>query len=201
MISAYLDGEAGDPAAVEALLERDPEARRLRDELERTRRLLQGLPAPDVSPAFAARVMAHVADPAPARAWWKPFAGVAGPALAAVLLVAALAWAVWPPATVGAPGPVAGVPGEPGVDGTDEAEVLGELFVQVAAGGAVGPDWIGAFSPAGEVDPQTAELIEQLAPALDATADLDTLVATLNPEEAQVFRQLLLEYAGQEVSS
>ena len=58
LLSAYLDGESGDPEAVERLIGGDPAVRRRFEVLQAQSRALRALPPPEVSPAFAARVLA-----------------------------------------------------------------------------------------------------------------------------------------------
>ena len=94
-ISAYIDGESDKPREVERLIETDAEAARLHRELSWMSMSMQALPAPEVHPAFATRIVAHVreqavADAAPA--WRFVFPKVMG-GLAAVL---AIGIAVWP---------------------------------------------------------------------------------------------------------
>ncbi len=94
-ISAYIDGESDKPREVERLIETDAEAARLHRELSWMSMSMQALPAPEVHPAFATRIVAHVreqavADAAPA--WRFVFPKLLG-GLAAVV---AIGFAVWP---------------------------------------------------------------------------------------------------------
>lgn len=108
-LTAYLDGElsVAERANVEAWLARDPEARRVLDELRRTSAAVQGLPRERVPGDFAAGVMARLeresllgatlrmdgaaptASPRPA--WLRPLAMAAS-----LLLVVTAGWFVWP---------------------------------------------------------------------------------------------------------
>jgi hypothetical protein len=95
-ISAYLDGESDAPEKVARLIETDPEAARLFSELSRLSTGLKALPVPEVHPAFATRVMAHVredrqaAGTATSRRWvWMNVFGALAAGVVAVL-------AVWP---------------------------------------------------------------------------------------------------------
>lgn len=94
-ISAYIDGESNAPHEVARLVETDAEAARLYRELSRISSSMQTLPAADVHPAFATRVVAHVrehvaADAAPV---WR---FVLPKVLGGLAAVVAIAIAVWP---------------------------------------------------------------------------------------------------------
>lgn len=94
-ISAYIDGESDTPHEVARLIETNAEAARLYRELSRMSSSMQALPAPDVHPAFATRIVAHVREHAAADAapvWRLVLPKVIG-GLAAVV---AIAIAVWP---------------------------------------------------------------------------------------------------------
>lgn len=92
-LSAYLDGESRDAAALEKLLAEQPGLARQHNDYARIGALLRSLPDPDVHPAFATRVVAHAIEagpaPAPWVAWLKwlvPAAGLAAVVLGAVYL-------------------------------------------------------------------------------------------------------------------
>ena len=95
MLSAYIDGASDAPDEVERLIRTDAEAGRLYAQLSRLSAGLRALPAPDVHPAFATRVLAHVReerDAAAAPAWRHALPKV----LALFAGVAMIAVAVWP---------------------------------------------------------------------------------------------------------
>jgi hypothetical protein len=89
-LSAFLDGEADDPEAVAAHLRRCAACHNRYLELRAMSLTLHALPAPDVTPAFATRVMAQVHEQAPPRRWPVPVAAWAG-AMAVVVLVVVVA--------------------------------------------------------------------------------------------------------------
>lgn len=99
MLSAYLDGESDAPAEIERLIESDADAARLYTELSRLSTSLKSLPAPEVHPAFATRVMAHVREARDAGsavpAWRQVVVKLLG-AAAAVALIAIAVWPFWP---------------------------------------------------------------------------------------------------------
>jgi negative regulator of sigma E activity len=89
-LSAYLDGEAADPARVARRLQEDPDAARRYGELARLSARVKALPGPEVNPTFAARVMAHVRETSVARPVW-PWAKTLTWATAAAAVVALIA--------------------------------------------------------------------------------------------------------------
>lgn len=90
-LSAYLDGEAADPARIEAHLQDCLTCRKRYDELTRLSQYMRELAEPDVSPSFAARVVlrAKESNARPAALW--PRFMWSGAVAAALLLVTA-AW-------------------------------------------------------------------------------------------------------------
>jgi anti-sigma factor RsiW len=93
---AYLDGELDgqSSSALEALLQKDPQARLEADHLRRTWDLLDYLPRPDPSPSFTHRTLERIADERPVSRVarpipWRPIGLGVGWA-AAVLVVGAL---------------------------------------------------------------------------------------------------------------
>lgn len=70
-LSAYIDGEASDPARIARHLQGCPECARRHIELLKLSAHLRRMPLPDVRPEFATRVMARIAEqegaPAPFR--------------------------------------------------------------------------------------------------------------------------------------
>ncbi|HRI87139.1 MAG TPA: hypothetical protein PLJ47_07625 [Candidatus Hydrogenedentes bacterium] len=89
-LSAYLDGEADDPAHIARLIAEDADVARVYAGMQRLSSQVKSLAAPEVHPAFATRVMAHVreAEPvpsAPRHVWrWSLIAVSAAAALFAV---------------------------------------------------------------------------------------------------------------------
>ncbi len=87
-LSAYLDGESRDAAALEKLLAEQPGLARQHNDYARIGALLRSLPDPDVHPAFATRVVAHAIEAGAAPAPWLPWLRWLVPAagLAAVVI-------------------------------------------------------------------------------------------------------------------
>lgn len=72
-LSAYLDGEAKRPEVLAAHLQECAECARRHMDLARLSNHMKSLPACDVSPAFATRVVAHAAETERLRAtFWRP---------------------------------------------------------------------------------------------------------------------------------
>lgn len=99
-ISAYIDGESDQPEAVECLIKTNAEAAKLYAELSRTSTHLKALRAPDVHPAFATRVMAHIREAndmaaSGIPAWRRVVYSILSAATAAVLIAIAV-WPFWP---------------------------------------------------------------------------------------------------------
>lgn len=122
---AYLDGELNEPAAreLEAMLARNPDARRELEALKRSFEMLDYLPRPDASPQFTSRTLQRLTAPAvavassrdddtpsderrPAPARWPLW--LVGPSWALVFVAALLlgyqtAKATWLPRPIPAP--------------------------------------------------------------------------------------------------
>lgn len=99
-LSAYLDGEAEDPAEIAALLHKDPAAARRLTELREISACVRSLQAPASNEDFVARVMARVESPAKTAQWPRVRALAPVFALAAtVLVVSGVVWWLRDPET------------------------------------------------------------------------------------------------------
>ncbi|MDX9971703.1 MAG: hypothetical protein RBU21_01805 [FCB group bacterium] len=200
-LSAYLDGEARHSTAVRDHLQRCAECAQRHAELAKLSSHMRTLPAPDVSPAFATRVMAAVREtrPEPLGFRWLRWASV-GMGVAAGLVLAA-AWVMnRPPA---APPAVAANSPAHAVDAERLMQVIEARIAQGEDPGAVeyaGADWDNAEAVPASADLELAQLAQSewfdpLAEEVESTIDVDTMIASLSPEQVQVFKQLLAAYA------
>lgn len=191
-LSAYLDGESGDPASVGQVLRQDPEAARRYAEYAALSAHLRSLPAPDVPPAFATRVLAHLREDAADRApvWFTPrrlawsLAGMAFIALVAVSLT--LFVRAGSPDSSQMDNPrVAALPPSQEPIPTHDLDPADEQSGEVA------------LSPLEEYEDTLAsiQVLEQVEDTVSATADLDTMLDSLSESELQAFKALLAEYA------
>jgi len=197
-ISAYLDGESPSPAADRAWLHADPEAQRVHAEWEKLAQALRSLEAPEVPPAFATRVMARLreaeAQPRPRLAWWR--ATVMGGLLAA----AAVALMVLPSSDrAGAPPAPGTAPTANAVPPVDLAAVTQALEMRLAT---VPDEEVMPFAAPAEVNADDmlaamagAEWFNALAETVEADADLETLLTSLDRREEAALRQMLIQYA------
>ena len=200
-LSAYLDGEAGDPDRIARLLEAHPEYARRFDELRRLSQQVKTLAPPDVHPAFLTRVMAEVAETRPAQPSWfarfhAPLAA-AGAAAIVVLAGAAVLRAVFAPEL-----PVEIADNERAA--TAEEALLEALEARAEAGediDAWAEDSFFDFDDASDVSAD--DLITGLAAenwfdkvvlAWEAEEDLTTMIGALNDYERATFNELLREY-------
>jgi anti-sigma factor RsiW len=204
-LSAYLDGESRHPDTVRDHLQRCADCARRHAELGKLSSHLQAMPPPDVSPAFATRVMAAVREETPAAspAFYRclPAFAAAGVALAVLLAVALLATRdPSAPARVAAGNSPAALPSDAETD-----RMMAAIAGRVARGEGIGtledelPAWNDA-PPAAEEELAAladTEWFGALANELDTDTDedVDTMLSSLDPEEARVFMQLLAEYA------
>lgn len=179
-ISAYIDGESDKPEAVECLIKTNAEAAKLYAELSRTSAHLKTLRAPDIHPAFATRVMAHIRETddmaaSGIPAWRRVVYGVLSAATASVLIAIAV-WPFWPDR---------GITNAPdnNLNNTQLATVL-KLRSQPehALAADFGPlmadaEQNGAWSEQAESDP--ADMLVAGAPVTEGYVEVATKVATL----------------------
>jgi len=203
-ISAFLDGEARAPGAVERLLRDDPRAAAYHRELAALSRSIRTLEAPDVHPAFAARVMAEVSETRMARRAPRWLLAGAPALVLAVALFAvvylALPWSA--PAPAPDPRPVGGGQFLAAVDVESISQLIEE---RIASGENVALDDIGLLGPI-EEDETTlgVELLYELEYGVGAFADsgntldgidVETVLADLNHDVEDELRELLVSYA------
>ncbi len=209
-ISAYVDGQADDPALVEQWLREDAASAAAYAQLKRLRHAAGQLPEPEPSAAFATRVMAHIREEgAPAgrgRHWaWLT---ISATTLAAVLAVGMAAFLLFT--------------GQEGITDAERFEaaryveidpdaleetLTTQLEQEFAASGASDP--LNFDSPfdahAGWMDepglpgtqPETGERLAAVAGAalevIEADMTLEDILASLTPAEREAFGQLLAE--------
>ena len=205
-LSAYLDGEAVNPAEVKRRIEEDPDAARMAKDFSSLSTELGRLPAPDVHPGFRTRVMANVRETPresapPLVSWpWRAFA-----AMVVLTPFAAVMWTfLWLPQ------------GIPEVDSQralvhylleqDEEVVLNELAALFVD--EMDRVW-SATGDAGDLEsvPET-EWLDVLAMDADFVAwdgalgqeNWGDLADSLSDDEVREFRILLMEQASGDVT-
>ena len=205
-MSAYLDGEARDPAAVERQLREDPEAAQHYRALTALSTHLRRLPPPNVHPAFATRVMAAVSSRRPLAASQSRTVRLAmalGAPLVALALIAVTASVLGrsgPSSTTDLP--VAEVL-HPHAEDPEEVydglldQLLYTDFEEALQWFDESPETVAAEEDLVEILPSEEWLNSALA-ALDAESDLDDVVESLEPEEKEILETLLNEYAQKE---
>lgn len=197
-ISAFLDGESPSPEADRVWLDADPEAARVHAEWGRVSHALRRLEAPEVQPAFATRVMARVreaeARPRPRLVWWRATAmgGLLAAAAIALIVLPNMDQPGAPPAPRAAPTATAQPP-------VDLAAVTEALELRLAA---APEDEVMPFAAPIEVHTDDmlaamadAEWFSALADTVEAEADLETLLTSLDGREEAALRQMLIQYA------
>jgi hypothetical protein len=194
-LSAYIDGESRRPEAVREHLQACAECARRHTELAKLSSHLRALSTPEVSPAFATRVMATVRETAPSRGRFGWHALLpAGIGLAAAVVLAGLWFAGRPPVT---PSDLA--QSHPAAVNTDR--LMQAIADRIAAGDdpgefvALAPDDAATTSDDDLAQLAQAEWFGPLADEVEADEDVDAMLSSLNPEQVQVFKQLLVDYA------
>ncbi len=217
-LSAFLDGEARDPARIQRLIAEDPELAARHQQFAKISEHLRTLPAPDVRPEFLTRVMAHVREQesAPARpAWWRFVLPVATLAMLAVV-----AGSMWrnradSPATADPPvatvsHPVVGDPVADAVDLTNDEAVVtylaalferGEIIADVSADDYVEGEAEGEVS-GGYASAWTILEDENWEEAyLDSFgSDWYSELDAIETDEWAVFDEVVYEYLNEDVS-
>ncbi|NIA16151.1 MAG: hypothetical protein GWP08_18980 [Nitrospiraceae bacterium] len=197
-LSAYLDGESADPRGVARRIAESPEAGERFAALESVSSLVRSLPEPNVSPAFATRVMAEVAESRGMARGWFGRHGLAVKA-ACVVLTVAIGVLVWPPPRLGEDVAVN--------EGGDEA-LWAALEMQIAAS-EESEEWIASRLLFGEdvaedgaaeyySDLAGLDWFEELAAYWEEEQELGDLLAGLDEYEAEAFVELLLEYGAED---
>jgi hypothetical protein len=206
-LSAYIDGEAQDPARVARHLQFCEPCARRHIEILKLSANLRGMPRPEAQPEFVMRVIERISkEPAaPARpnvlrvVFARPYLA------AAALLVVVAAWSLtqWlevrPVSAPPAISPMATVP---------EEVLLNEFERRISQGDDLS-DWAGTEEEGAEamVEDVPLELVlEFLADAsadeeepdgLDAGDSLSGIFETMDQEESEAFRQVLREYVDE----
>jgi len=197
-VSAYLDGEAKNPAVVRQQIEDSHEAARHYAELSKLSERLKALPEPELRPGFAGRVVASLNDPLPAPAnRWRVPSAMAAAAAAILLGVAALIG-------VNDSAPSTETLQTASVALSEEAAILADLERHIATS----PESDALLSGGFFAEPEpVVELPEDLLVALAPSDWLETFTAsiathdhrieatTLNDAERDIFVQLLEEHA------
>ena len=214
-LSAYLDGESDAPGEVERLIQTDADAARLYDEISRVSTHVKSLRTPDVHPAFATRVMAHVREvesAGNARPVWRRHIGKILGAVAACVFIAIAVWPFGqgegitiPPQNDPVVADVLRLRNQP-----DQvlAEKFGPLLSEIENAGA----WTGATDSEGSLalvaDPafseNYADVVGKVATLLgadtayDEETDVFTEIDSLNESQSAVLRVLLTAYSEKE---
>jgi hypothetical protein len=203
-LSAYLDDESPDAGRIARLLQSDERAARRYTELSKLSAHLKSLPAPDVHPAFATRVLAQARETQQVRAWPRAWRIVPVGALV-LAATCTLSWVAFRSA------PVA-----PATD--QEAAVVLELRHNNAPLGPLATlfdeDMMLAsnirlndgrhgsselyLTVSDESIDTAVESIEWLASAESAgseSQEIDAMLRTLDDTQIAVLKELLIEYA------
>lgn len=197
-LSAYLDGESDDPEGMARHLAQSAEAKAQLAALESLSQQVRSLPKPDVSPAFATRVIAHVAQSQrPAHGWFERH-GLMLKA-ACVVLAVAMGVLVWPPDRLG---------DDVGQGGAGDDALWAALETQLAAS-EDSEQWVSSQLLFGDevpdeeagdlaVDLANSDWFEELAVYWDGEQELGDLLVGLDEYEAEAFVELLLEYGAED---
>jgi len=199
-LSAYIDGEAKDPARIARHLQFCESCARHHMQLLKLSANLRALPPPETRPEFITRVMAHVAETGVrhGRFSW----GVAVPALvfaAAILLAAGLAWRNQTPEATSSPNRIAS-----GSQGNDNEAVVNAIENMIARGADFSLfEDIGDDAPEPFSDASVDDIIDALAFASWREAapeewygeeDFFSVLETLDSGEQEALRTELNEY-------
>ncbi|HOZ45478.1 MAG TPA: hypothetical protein PLO37_11395 [Candidatus Hydrogenedentes bacterium] len=204
-LSAYIDGESRDPERIARHIEACPECRARLDAMQGLSECIRDLPAPEVHPAFATRVLASIeAEPARQRSAWRtrlvPAASLA--ILALVVAVAALRYGR--EATQEPSGNMAAASALPLLDDSvlitelerraDAGEILPELDESGwYETGSEDEDWMAVLAE--------AEWFDVLALAVESNEDLEAALGSLDAAAAQALKELLSDYVQREWST
>ncbi|MEA3364652.1 MAG: hypothetical protein U9Q79_03340 [Candidatus Hydrogenedentes bacterium] len=195
LLSAYLDDESEDPEAVERLLESEPDVRRRFEVLKSHSEALRALPRPEVSPAFATRVLAGVREDRVKRhRGWMPLILPAAAVVAVVVVLGAVYFATQSSEE----------PATPAM--ANDIRTLHEMAPQTLD--ALLEEQLAAYPGTmdeledGEQrmlddpwDIATLFALDEMADIISEDTELDVLVDELTPDEKAVFRELLIQYA------
>ncbi|MCL4691616.1 MAG: hypothetical protein KJ060_03795 [Candidatus Hydrogenedentes bacterium] len=205
-LSAYLDDESKDKARIADLLKNDPEAVRKLSEYSALSKALKALPAPEVHPAFATRVLAQARETRRASAWSRA-PRLAGGVVLSALIVGFCVWAMLPGTVPSTPqeqepevaavlelrhsdeplGPFASLMDEDLLDSPvalTEGDIVPSDEAQLAADEA-----------SMESAVESIVWLASAAPAGSDSEELDAMLGDLDDTEITVLRELLVEYA------
>jgi anti-sigma factor RsiW len=207
-LSAYVDGEARDPARIARHLQHCESCARRRMELLKLSVHLKALHAPAPNALFVSQVMTRIEAAAPpARPFWLSMFAPAFAGAAALFLLAALG--IYAVGLRQAPevAPVARVQSVPAVS---EEQVVEQVTRLLEAGGDVSllegtlsPDFA---APEPAQDEDLGEMLalmvlsssdENLLNADAGDEDLDTMIGNLQPGEVASLQSLLTEYVNE----
>ena len=210
-ISAYIDGESDAPHEAARLIETDAEAARLYRELSRMSSSMQTLAAPDVHPAFATRIAAHVREHAAADAApvWR---FVLPKFLGGFAAVVAIAIAVWPFVRYGGGITTTPAPADPVVAKVLELRKQPEQSLEAQFDSLLAESDTDTWASGNEMDnglalvvnPTLSEDYHEVAGKVakllgggseyDDDADVFASLNTLSDAQAEALRGLLTEY-------
>jgi len=199
-LSAMIDGEAGDPAALSAQIQRDPALAQQLAQLQAVVAEVRQLPGPALRPEFVTRVMAQVREvdlegaraPRGWAAWFSlPRLAAAG-GLCAAALVLAVVWrgAEVPDARSTAQPVIAAVPEEVHSDVVAALADAGVDLVALAEVYAPVEDSEAATVPDEAIDAIFLAMVDAAWTPDDEVDDLDT-IEHLNLDDQDTLRRLM----------
>jgi negative regulator of sigma E activity len=195
LLSAYLDGESEDPDAVERLLESEPDVRRHFEVLKSHSEALRALPRPEVSPAFATRVLAGVREArVKQHRGWMPLVLPAAAVAAVVVVLGAVYFATQSPVEPATPPMANDIRSLHEMDPQTLDALLEEQF-------AAYPGMMDELEEGEQTmlddpwDIATLFALEEMADIISEDMELDMLIDELTADEKAVFRELLIQYA------
>ncbi len=200
-LSAHLDGEADDPAAIKRLLQRDADAARQHMDLARLSAHVQALKAPETHPAFVTRVMAQVQEaPAPKHGWLRVAVPVA--LTAAILMAAGGLYAFYPKGDPATRALMAEVREFKEADAEAlEAELLRLLEASPDAALQVAGELSGSLTADIPIEPASHDVVaeaawfDQLSQEMQSDQTVEADLNDLSPAETDALKELLVEYA------
>ena len=206
-LSAYVDDESGHAEHIARLVQNDERAARRYTELCKLSAHLKSLPAPEVHPAFATRVLAQARETRQVRSWPRAWRLVPGGA-AALAVVCALSWLAF-----------RDIPAAPSTDpevaavlelrhNSDSLGPLASLFEEDLLSGS-GDMLADDALMSGDIDMAVSEesidtavdsivWLASAAPAGSDSQEIDTMLGTLDDTQIAVLKELLIEYATED---
>ncbi|MCP4643429.1 MAG: hypothetical protein GY851_23480 [bacterium] len=197
-LSAFLDGEAADPDRMARLVREDAEARRVYDEMRRTSAQVKRLQPPTVDPSFHTRVMAGVREPEPVGYGWIHRALIPAAVALTVLMVAGLfvySRDAFAP-TSGPEGSWAEMdPGALMAALETKLTESPEAFEAAGIAPTSGSFGLESGEPSDDLRESALDWVAGLPVDYSNETDLDTLLGSLNEEEEETLRAMLVDYA------